>query len=65
MKCSHCNKEMTGSEEMRAVLINCDGDFVHDTCEEPYKKARDHFFNVVIHDDAKFEAWLGESVCQK
>lgn len=58
MKCTHCNEEMTVGEEMRAVLVNCDGDFVHDRCEEPYKQAREHFLNHVVHDEKKCEAWL-------
>jgi hypothetical protein len=61
MRCFHCNKEMTHEEEMSAVLLDADGDFVHDSCEEPYKKARDHFLNVTVQSESKFLAWMGDT----
>lgn len=56
MKCFHCHKEIL---EDGGILISPDGDFVcNDECKRGYEKERDYFFDVIIYDDAKMEAWL-------
>jgi len=60
MKCFHCHKEM---DELNMVLISVDGDFVcNKKCEKQFKKDRDHFLNVTIHDDNLYSNWLGISM---
>ena len=55
MKCFHCHKEMSGD----GILISPDGDFVcNEKCKRGYEKERDYFFDVLIHNDNKMEAWL-------
>lgn len=45
------------------VVVNTDGDMACDEhCKREYEKQRDHFFNVIIHDDAKFAAYMGVSL---
>lgn len=61
MKCVHCNKEIDTEFGMMEVhYINIDGDAVCSLeCKRKYEKERDHFFNVTIHDDEKYNAWMG------
>jgi hypothetical protein len=60
MTCAQCHKEFFGN----GILVSADGDFVCSTvCQTKYERERDHFLNVVIHDDVLFEKWLkGEPV---
>ena len=56
IKCFHCGKPLKGD----GVLLNANGDFVcDDVCKTNYEKERQHFLDVVIHDDTKFADWLG------
>ena len=44
-------------------LVTVDGDFACcKKCKIEWEKQRDHFFNVVIHDDKKFENWMGVKI---
>lgn len=57
MKCFHCRKKIENEQDM--VLLNIDGDFAcNKKCEAEYKKDRDHFLNVTIHDDTLYDNWL-------
>ena len=59
MICSNCGKEIIN--ELECKLLNADGDFAcNKKCEESYKKKRDYFFNVVIHDDKLMDEWWKE-----
>lgn len=54
MACFVCKGEVPEYGGIHIV----DGDFVcSEKCKKEYEKRRDHFFNVVIHDDKKMEAW--------
>lgn len=58
MKCFHCRKEI--KNELDVVIMGPDGDWVcNKQCEEAYKKEKDHFLNVIIHDDKLYNKWLG------
>ena len=62
MDCSVCDKYLP---EYGCVVLTMDGDMAcSKKCEEEYKKERDHFLNVTIHDDKLFEEWLGVPLCQ-
>jgi len=40
-------------------FVNIDGDFACcPKCAEEYRKQRDYFFTVVIHDDDKYNQWM-------
>jgi len=56
IRCFHCHEYIRDERDM--VLVSCDGDFVHGQCKEAYDKERDHFLNVVLHDDTLFNQWL-------
>ena len=58
MKCvnDHCNNE---TNDCAAVVVNIDGDQACcQECSDEYEKQRDHFMNVVIHDDVLYEEWI-------
>ena len=55
MKCFHCRKEIT---DMGYLTTVPDGDTFHNNCYEQFKLERDYFFDVIIHDDAKYRKWL-------
>lgn len=58
MKCDFCKKEIVN--ELEAVLVSCDGDFVcSQACKEKREREMDHFYNVILPDDKKFAEWLG------
>ncbi len=57
MKCFQCKKEIKNEAEM--VILNADGDVGCNTiCQQNYIKERDHFFNVIVHDEKMCEDWL-------
>lgn len=56
MKCCHCQEEIV--YESDAVLVSCDGDFVHSKCKAAYEREKAYFLDVIIHDDHLFEEWL-------
>jgi len=56
VKCFQCKKECG---EYTAILISADGDFVcSKECKVAYEKEKQHFFNVIIHDEARFLNWM-------
>jgi hypothetical protein len=55
MRCFHCREDIKNEYKMTHIG---DGDFVHDTCEQPYKDEKDHFLNVVIQDEDMVAAWV-------
>jgi hypothetical protein len=57
MKCFQCNKKI--ENELDMVITAPDGDcFCNQKCHDDYKKEREHFFRVVVHDDKLFHNWL-------
>ena len=57
MKCFQCKKEIKNVLYM--IVTAPDGDcFCNQICHEQFKKDRDHFLNVIIHDDTLYEQWL-------
>ncbi len=57
MKCFQCNKEI--KNEIHMVVTPPDGDcFCDQKCYDDYKKEREHFFKVVVHDDKLLHDWL-------
>ncbi len=61
MKCVYCKKEIdTQFNMMEAHYVNTDGDAAcSKKCERLYIKERDMFFNEIIHDDKKYNAYMG------
>lgn len=58
MHCIQCKQLIT--DESKAVLVTCDGDFAcSEECKKKWEKERDFFYEHIITDDAKFSAWLG------
>ena len=56
MKCWVCKGEVP---EYGAILLSGDGDFAcSKECEKRYKRERDHFFNVIVHDEERCKNWL-------
>ena len=46
-------------DTLEKVCVNIDGDFACcPKCAEEYRKQRDYFFTVVIHDDDKYNQWM-------
>ncbi len=57
MKCFHCGKEIKNEQDM--VVTPPDGDcFCDQKCYDAFKKDREHFLNVTIHDDTLYDQWL-------
>ncbi len=57
MKCCQCHKEI--EHELDMIFVTIDGDVVcNKKCEAAWKKEKDHFLNVVIHDDALYKDWM-------
>ena len=55
----NCSRNPLDCSDYETVIVNIDGDMACcKKCAEEYKKQKDHFLNVVIHDDKKYEAWL-------
>ena len=41
------------------VLLGIDGDFAcNKNCEQAYEVGKAHFFNNIVHDEAKCTKWL-------
>jgi len=60
-KCVNENCKKDPLDSMHYVIASADGDAACcQKCLEEYKKQRDHFFNVVIHDDKKYNEWLNK-----
>lgn len=56
MECSVCRDEVP---EYGGILLTIDGDFAcSEKCEIKYKKDKEHFFNVIVHDEEKCKNWL-------
>lgn len=56
MKCFVCDNKV-----IHGILLSADGDFAcSQKCKEKHEQDREHFLNVVIHDDQLYEAWLKE-----
>jgi len=58
MNCANekCDKS---SDTLDRILLNQDGDFAcSQKCADEYKKQRDHFFNVTVHNEALTEEYL-------
>lgn len=55
MSCPICRKT---TDTPNRVLLNTNGDFAcSEECAIEYRKRRDYFFNVVVHDDAVMSRW--------
>lgn len=55
IKCCNCDGD---ADVPGAICISIDGDFVcSQKCKEEYERKREHFLSVVVHDDAKMDAW--------
>lgn len=57
MKCFQCHKEIVN--ELHMVVTAPDGDcFCNQKCYDQFKKDREYFLNITIHDDALYNDWL-------
>ncbi len=55
-KCFHCGKDRVIDT---MLLISPDADFVCDEkCKRGYEAEKKHFFDNVVDDPKKFEAWI-------
>ena len=53
----NCDKDPLTS--MDSFVVNLNGDMACcEACEKEYYKQRDHFLNVVIQDDDKYNEWV-------
>lgn len=56
MSCFVCQGPLN---EFTEILLSADGDFAcSQKCKDKYEKDKAHFFNVIVHDPDKCEAWL-------
>ena len=56
----NCNKDPFDNE-LEMVLATPDADFACcAACRDEFNKQREHFLNVIVHDDKKFNDWMNE-----
>jgi len=59
MSCVNLKCSNDSLKSMHRVVVNIDGDMACcKKCEIEYKKQRDNFFNVIVHDEKKCKEWL-------
>ena len=57
MQCFQCHKEI--ENELDMIFINIDGDIVcSKKCQQNYEKEKQHFFDVLIHDEEKCKQYI-------
>ena len=55
MKCAQCGKS---ADTLDQVFLNADGDVAcGPTCAAAWRRDKDYFLNVVIHDDGLMDRW--------
>jgi hypothetical protein len=59
MKCVNDNCNVDPLESISPIVVTIDGDMACcKQCKEQYEKQKNHFFNVIVNDDDKFNKWL-------
>ena len=57
VRCNVCGNECP---EYGSKILTVDGDVAcSDACAKKWKAGMDHFLNVTIHDDDKYNEWMG------